>query len=209
MAGMNGERRPGGWWRGARAALCLAAAALAAAGCDGGGEAREAELALARTSLADDPSAALALARKGLAEANERGEPLDPRLLLVAAEACLRLDRRNDALQHATDALTAPDLDDDLKADLCWARGAALMGRYNELGDESDWRAANSTLERATEAGRHRLEAAMLLVGLQDLGNHSNPERQLKYARQVIALDTEGSKATLVKRLLEAKGLTP
>jgi hypothetical protein len=199
-------------WRSvaAAAALCLA---LSASGCGNADAEHEQAVAAARASLASDPSAALFQARSGIAARDAEGIPSDARLELIAAEACIRLDRRTEALDYATNGLTAADLDEDIRADLFWARGAALMGRYRELGDETDWRSANSTLEKATEAGHHRVDAAMALVGLQDLGNHANPERQLKYGRMVIELDrengAEGGKAALVRRLLESKGLTP
>ncbi len=183
---------------------------LAAGGCgDAATKADEKALVASRDTLATDPSAALFQAKAALADLHDRGLPDDPRLQLVAAEACLRLDRRTDALAYAEAGLAAGDLPADLRADLSWASGTALMGRFVELGSESDWRSANSTLEQGTEAGHHRLEAAFLLVGLQDLAGHSNPERQRKFARLVIELDTEGTQAGRVKRLLEARGLTP
>jgi len=193
---------------------CLALAlALVLAGCGGSGsEAHEKAVAAARASLAatpGNPSEALFKARDAIAKQAERSGEEDPRLDLIAAEACLQLDRRSEALEYATTGLTAADLEPDLRADLFWASGAATMGRYHEMNDEGDWRTANSLLEKATEAGHHQVDAAMALVGLQDLGNHRNDERKLKYARLVIALDKEGTKAQLVRRLLESQGLKP
>jgi hypothetical protein len=188
--------------------------ALLLGGCgNGAGAQRTATLEEGRAKLADDPSGALFLAKDAFAREREAGGAPHPELFLLAASACLRLERRNEAYDYASHGLAAEDLDDDLRADLLWARGAALMGRYRELGDEADWRAANTELEKATQAGSHRLDAAFLLVGLQDLGAHENTERQLRFARLVIELDSgegrDGSKAALVRALLEQKGLTP
>jgi len=220
MGEMKTERQVNGRPHGARSTaqavraatgiLTLAMLLLATSGCgDDASRAAEQAVAAARQALAGDPSAALFQAKAALQDLRGRNLPPDPRLHLIAAEACLRLERRNDALQFAADGLALDELDTDLRADLAWAHGTALMGRFTELGAESDWRSANSTLQDATEAGHHQVEAATLLVFLQDLGGHSNPERQLKFARMVLALDPGGPNAARVQKLLDSKGLTP
>ncbi len=195
------RRRAGRGWR-ARIVLC---AALSLAGCGAStGDERSQRLEEGRGKLESDPSAALFVARDAL---NRLGE--DPRLRLLAATACLRLERRTEALEAANAGLDADDLDDDLRADLEWARGTALAGHFQELSSDADWRAANTSLERATLAGSHRAEAAALLVLLQDLGRRGTPERQLRFARLLIQLEPDGETTARIRKLLEAKGLTP
>jgi len=180
----------------------LLLAALAA--CGPSAASRRADLlAEGQERLAEDPSAALQTATRGLVELGE-----DPRLELLAAQACLRLGRRGEALEHADKGL-AGELDDALRGDLSWAKGLALMARFRELQVEDDWRAANTTLEAATGSGSHRAEAAFLLVGLQDMGNHRDDQRQLKFARLLLQLDPDGAHGAETRAMLAAKGLTP
>jgi len=191
-----------------RSSFALAALLVLGLGLAGCGS-REAEQRADRLNeglakLDSDPSAALFIARDALAKQGE-----DPRLRLLAATACLRLERRSDALEYADQGLAAEDLDDDLRADLQWARGTALAGRFHEVHDLADWRAANSSLELATSAGNHRVQAATLLVLLQDLSGLGTPERQLKFARLVLQLEPEGKNATTVREALAKKGLQP
>jgi hypothetical protein len=191
--------------RSAFAFLVLLVLALAAPGCGSKTEEQRADrLQEGLAKLESDPSAALFIARDALSRQGE-----DPRLRLLAAMACLRLERRSNALEYADQGLQSEDLDDDLKADLQWARGTALAGRYHEVHDLSDWRAANTSLELATAAGGHRVQAATLLVALQDMSNLGTTDRQLKYARLVLQLEPDGKNAASVRALLESKGLKP
>jgi len=165
---------------------------------------RDARLAEGEARLADDPSAALQVARQALSESGP-----DPRLELLAAEACVKLGRRGDALTHAEQALATEDeLPDELAGDLSWFKGFALVGRYRDLHVEDDWRAANTVLEQAAASGNHRAEAAFLLVALQDQGNHRDDERQLRYARLLQQLDPDGPRMKSVREALEQKGLS-
>jgi hypothetical protein len=184
----------------------LCALAVAVGGCGGSAAAqRAASLAEGRAHLAEDPSAALHVATTAL---HEHGA--DARLELLAAEACLKLKRLSDALAHAERGLAAEEsLTAELAADLSWAQGKALMGRYREVASEEDWRAANAALERATDAGSHRAEAAFLLVALQDLGPHRDDERQLRFARVLQEVEPDGQLARDARALLEQKGLSP
>jgi hypothetical protein len=171
-------------------------------GCsDGGSEARSTAADEAERQLATDPSAALHTVRSALTD-----HGTDPALSLLAARACLALDRRSEALEHAQAGLDAEDLDEDTESELEWARGTALMGRFNELGSSADWRAANTALESGTRAGGRRVEAATLLVFLQDMGNLGTPARREKFAKLVYELDTEGKSAEKVRAYLAAWG---
>lgn len=195
-------RRPAGRDLPARLVLLALVVAL---GCGPSQAGQRADLlAEGQARLADDPSAALQIARQALAEHGS-----DPRLELLAAEACARLERRGDALAHAEQGLAAEDeLPDELAGDLSWFKGFALVGRYRELHVEDDWRAANTVLERAAASGSHRADAAFLLVALQDLGNHRDDERQLRYARLLQQLEPDGSRMEDVRAALERKGLS-
>jgi hypothetical protein len=82
------------------------------------------------------------------------------------------------------------------------------MGRFRELSSQDDWRAANTTLERATASGSHRADAAFLLVNLLDLGNHRDDARQLRFARLLVQLEPGGQRTADVRALLEQKGLS-
>jgi hypothetical protein len=165
---------------------------------------RAQKLAEGQEKLVDDPSAALQVARSALLEVGP-----DPELELLAANACLKLGRRSEALTHAEKGLADEDsLPDELAGDLAWVQGFALVGRYRDLHAEDDWRAANTILERAADNGSHRAEAAFLLVALQDLGNHRDDQRQLKYARLLQQLEPESPNLEAVRATLEKKGLT-
>jgi len=202
MADAGAGRAP---WRGCTAtrlgwvAVLLLSATL---GCsDGGAEARSTAADEAERQLATDASAALHTVRSALAD-----HGADPELSLLAARACLALDRRGEALDHAEAGLDAEDLDEDTEAELEWARGAALMGRFQELSISADWRGANTALESATRAGGRRVQAATLLVFLQDMGNLGTPARREKFAKLVYELDTEGKAAAKVRAYLAAWG---
>lgn len=190
-------------------ALLVVPVLLAPACADGTDAKLRAALASAQASLDANPSEALFLSKDALSKSAGHDAECDAQLALVAATACLRLERRNDALDYAQRGLQLDGLPPDVLADLNWARGTALMGRFKELGEEADWRTANTALEKGTEAGHHRVEAAALLVFLQDLGRHESTERQLKFARLVLALEPDGKQAALVRKLLESKGLSP
>ena len=183
--------------------LCALSSGLGACGPSAGSQIAE-RLAEGQAALADDPSAALQIARKALLELGE-----DPQLALLAATTCIQLGRRGEALTHAEQGLAGErELPEDVAADLAWAQGFALMGRYHDLHAEDDWRAANTTLERATTAGSHRAEAAFLLAALQDMGQHRDDERQLKYARLLAQLDPDGPRTAELRAVLEKKGLS-
>lgn len=158
----------------------------------------------ALAALDKDPSQALHLARGALAEFGP-----DARLSLVAGLACLRLDRRDEAILDAETGLADESASADLHADLSWVRGAALMARYRDLSADRDWRAANMSLENATEAGSHRLEAATALTFLQALGKLGTDDRLLRFAKLVFELAPDGPEATQVHALLDKKGLKP
>jgi hypothetical protein len=175
------------------------------AGCSDAAEsARTQAVDEARARLESDPAQALRVAKSALAE-----HGADPRLSLVAGLAHLRLEQRSEAIAQADAGLAVEDLPADLHADLSWVRGAGLMSRFRELSSQDDWRAANTALEDATEAGTHRAEAATALVFLQELGPLGTPERQLRFGRLLLQLAPESPAAARVRELLEAKGLTP
>jgi hypothetical protein len=184
--------------------VLLLSSAMASACGDAAATARAEALDQGRAVLAEDASRALFLARGALTE-----HGADARLSLLAAEACLALDRRNDALVHAEQGLSHEGLDEALAADLHYARGRSLMGRFKDLAAEADFRDANVALESATRSGSHRAEAATLLVGLQDLHGHRNDERQLKFARLLFQLEPDGAAAVKVRAMLAARGLEP
>ncbi len=179
---------------------------FAVAAC--GGE--NADLVEARQQVAalleeGDASKAWAHAKRTLGLFGEDGA-----LHLAAATACLRLERRSDAINHGTKGLAAlPEGDEssDLRADLYWARGAGFMGRYRDLMQEPDWGGANVDLEKATETGNHRAEAAFLVAVLQHMGGHENDERFLRFARMVMAWAPEGREADRIAEVLKARGL--
>lgn len=183
--------------------LLVALASLVACG-DGGAKARSDAEAAARAVLAENPSKALHLVNAAKAEHGS-----DARLALVEAEALTALDRRDDAIDAADDALSAEDLPEDVRADLNWWRGASLMKRFMELSSENDRRAANMALESASAAGSYRLKAATALVFLQAADLPRSQERLLRFARLVLELAPDSNEATQVKTLLDAKGLKP
>jgi hypothetical protein len=191
--GLPAGRRISGW---AVVWLCVALACS-----DEGAAARGMARDEAERQLLTDASAALHAARSALTEYGP-----DPALSLLAARACLALDRRGDALAHADAGLDAEDLDQDTEADLNWARGTALMGRFQELSNQIDWRGANRSLEMATRAGSRRVEAATLLVFLQDMGLLGSTTRRDKFAQLVYELDTGGKAAEQVRAYLAAQG---
>jgi hypothetical protein len=177
--------------------------ALLACG-DGGAKARGDAVAAARAVLAENPSQALHLVNEAKAEHGQ-----DARLELVEAEALTALDRRDEAIEATEEGLAVENLPEDLRADLSWWRGAALMKRYLELSSENDRRAANMSLETASAAGNYRLRAATALVFLQDPDQPSNQDRILRFARLVLQLAPDSNEATQVKALLDAHGLKP
>ncbi|MGQ0553936.1 MAG: hypothetical protein ACT4PU_12050 [Planctomycetota bacterium] len=191
--------------------VLLGWAVLCAGGC--ADSEREQELAKLVASgeaqlKARDASTALSIARSGLKRLGE-----DARLQLVAATACLQLERRSEAIAHADAGLLLDGdggqlLEADVRANLHWARGTAAMARYQDLKDESDWTAANSSLEAALAGGEHRAEAAFLLVVLQDQGGHDNLPRQERHARLVIELAPDSEYAKHTRALMAAKGIT-
>jgi hypothetical protein len=181
----------------------LLVALLTACG-DGGAKARADAGAAARAVLAENPSQALHLVKEAKAQHGS-----DPRLALVEAEALTALDRRDDAIEAAEEGLAVENLPDDLRADLSWWRGAALMKRYLELSSENDRRSANKSLETAAAAGAYRVKAATALVFLQDPDKPSNQDRILRFARLVLELAPGSNEATQVQAFLDAHGLKP
>ncbi len=153
----------------------------------------------------DEHSAALAGCMKTLADLGD-----DPRLQLLAAQACNGLQRRAEAIGHADQGLLLLDEGDPaLRGELQWAKGVGLVARFRDLGAEGDWRAANTSLEYATAAGGRRFDAAVLLAVIQDLGDHKNDERQLRFARLALELRPEAPDVAKLVALLESKGLAP
>ncbi|MHC5211635.1 MAG: hypothetical protein ACYTG2_13025 [Planctomycetota bacterium] len=184
--------------------LCLLGPALVAlSACGGEGIAPE-RVEEIRAAMDVDPSRALSMVR-----AADAGDGLSPRVALLGAEACLRLDRRDDALDWARRGLETPGLDEALECELLWAQGTALAGRYQELHTEADRRLANAVLERATAAGPRRADAAFLLAMLQDLGDEPDEARQLRYARLLFELEPDSTRAQQLRAHLESKGLSP
>ena len=171
---------------------------------DDGAKARADAVAAAKAVLAENPSKALHLMNEAKASHGS-----DAGLALVEAEALTALDRRDDAIDVADDALSAENLPEDVRADLNWWRGASLMKRYIELSSENDRRAANMALESASGAGSYRIKAATALVFLQAADLPRSQERLLRFARLVQELAPDSNEATQVKALLEAKGLKP
>lgn len=161
--------------RGIPAALAWVLALVACG--PAGPEAQTAALEQSRTALAaGDASAALAAARAGLGVT-----PDAPELRLAAAQACLRLERWSEAIEHASAGRAAAPAP-GLLADLHWGEGKAAMGRFRQLGSEPDWRMANVALESATEGpGAHSAEAALLLVLLQELSPRGSTERMARF----------------------------
>jgi hypothetical protein len=186
-----------------RPRVTLLVIALLACG-DGGAKARTDAVAAARAVLADNPSQALHLVNEAKVQHGS-----DPRLALVEAEALTALDRRDDAIEAAEEGLAVENLPADLRADLSWWRGAALMKRYLELSSENDRRSANMSLETASAAGAYQLKAATALVFLQDPEQPSGQDRILRFARVVLQLAPDSNEATQVKALLDAHGLKP
>jgi hypothetical protein len=184
-------------------ALVVLLLLLAACG-DPHADARAAALAQAQSELAADPAAALRTAKVAL---HEHGA--DPALSLLAGLAHLALEQRNEAIAEADAGLSAEGLTPEMRAELCWVRGSALMSRFLELSSPDDWRSANTALETATTAGAYRVRAATALVFLQTLGTLGNQDRLLKFARLVLQLEPEGESAQKVSALLEQKGLKP
>ena len=184
-------------------ALAALLAALVAACSDPEAEAlaaRRAELDAARSD-GTDASGRLHLARDAVSEHGD-----DPALLLVGAEALLELRRFEEAADWADRGLAGAGEDEDLTADLNWARGSAHFGVFGELQEADAWRSANSDLERATRAGRHRADAAYLLTRMQGLGGHGSDARREKFGRFFLQLEGQGKRADAVRELLEAGG---
>jgi len=188
---------PAGRGRAWRIGLCLCAALACS---DGKAAVRRAAVEEAERLLATDASAALHAAKAALVE-----HASDPSLSLLAARACMVLDRHNEALEFAEQALDTDDLEQDVKAELNWVRGGALMGRFRDLGSDVDWRAANAALEAGTVAGGHRVEAAALLVFLQDLSHLGSETRRARFAAMVERLDQDGDVAEKVRAYLDAQ----
>ena len=186
-----------------RPVFALLLVGLVACG-DGGAKARADATAAARAVLAENPSKALHLVNEAKAAHGS-----DARLALVEAEALTALDRRDDAIDVADDALSAENLPEDVRADLNWWRGASLMKRFMELSAENDRRAANMALESASAAGSYRLKAATALVFLQVADLPRSQDRLLRFARMVQELAPESDEAKQVQALLDAKGLKP
>lgn len=188
------ERLVRSWWVG------LAALALAC------GAAEDPGLQTARdegtTALASgDDSMALKVARRALTTLGDDGE-----LLLVAGTASLNLKRFNDAVDFAGRGL-ALAAEAQLTANLRWLQGKALLGRFNDLHDEDDWRRSNVALESAVLTGDHRADAALMLVLLQDMSDRGDADRQLRYARELVAMAPGSPEASKVTAYLKQQGI--
>jgi hypothetical protein len=83
------------------------------------------------------------------------------------------------------------------------------MQRFRDLSSDADWRAANMSLENATQAGSHKLEAATALTFLQAADTLGTDERLLRFARLTLQLGPDTENAKQVQALLDAKGLKP
>jgi thioredoxin-like negative regulator of GroEL len=172
------------------------------AGCEGEGpDPAVAARGAAREQLAaGEASAALSTVRRALAAGSE-----DPELRLVAAEACLALERWSEVLDHVVPALDG-GVTGDLAADLRWAEGKACLNRYEGVRDETDWRRANSSLEVASGAGDHRVEAAAMLVIMHHTHEDGDPARKRRFAELVTTLAPDSQEAKTVSALLGADG---
>ncbi|RKY22197.1 MAG: hypothetical protein DRQ55_01830 [Planctomycetota bacterium] len=179
--------------------LCLGLG-LSSCGEDVPDVALEAEASAQQQLLDGEPSAALATCRKALAGGAE-----SPGLRLAAATACLDLKRLSDALSHARVGLNDRRTSGPIRADLSWAEGKAALLRYRELSDETDWRRANSSLETASEAGEHRLEAATLLVIMQHTHPRGDAARKARFAALVRELAPDSKEAATVARLMQSE----
>lgn len=182
--------------------LAVVALLLGAPACaDPAADARAAAVAAAREALAaDDASEALRLSKEAL---NDHGD--DPALRETAAAACVALERYADAATHARAGLDAEPDDADLVADLEFQFGKASLGRYRGVRAAKDWSVANLALQRATDAGRHRVEAATLLVAMQFMDGRNNRARAEKYAELVQQLQPDGASARTVAKILAAE----
>ena len=183
----------------------LLLAGLGTAGCGSGTESelREVRAAAHARFAAQDWSGVLALARGALDRLGG-----DAELESLAALACLRLDRRSEALTLADTALARDGLSAELQAHLSWARGAALMQRFRELQSLDDWRLANQALEGGTLAGDYRVESATALVALQTMSGLGDTERMLRFARLVRELAPASESDRQVTALLERQGVS-
>lgn len=186
-----------------RRGSCLLVLALWAAGC---GPADDPALQSARddaaAALADgDASKALQLSRRALTISGD-----DAELMLLAGTAALDLKRFSDAADYADRALPLA-ASSELKADVRWLQGKALMGRFTELHNEDDWRQANVSLEPATSAGHHRTDAALMLVVLQDMSPRGDAARQLRFARELLVFAPDSAEANTVSAYLKQRGI--
>lgn len=151
---------------------------------------------------AGDDSAALQMARGALID-----HPGDPLLLLGAAEACIGLQRFDEAADYAAKGLPAAEGDATLSADLSWAEGSAHFALYLQLQSPEDWRLANSALERGTSAaGTRRLEAIYSLVRMQGLGGMGSDSRRDKFGRLFLQLEPAGERADKVREIMGSGG---
>ena len=189
-----GERLVRSCWVG------LAALALACGAAEDPGLQTARDEGTAALGSGDD-SMALKIARRALTTLGDDGE-----LLLVAGTASLNLKRFSDAVDLAGRGLSlsgAPAL----TANLRWLQGKALLGRFNDLHDEDDWRRANVALASAVLTGDHRIDAALMLVLLQDMSDRGDAERQQRYARELISLAPGSPEATKVTAYLKQQGI--
>ncbi len=190
--------------RRARSRLALGAALALALACgDPAAEARDAALTAARDSLAaGDASDALLTAGRALKE-----HGADPRLRLAAAEACLALERFDEASDHADEGLVGGDADATTRVDLEWAKGKAHLALFLQLRADDHWRTANSALERGTgSAGTRRADAAYALVRMQGLDGMGGDARREKFGRLFLQLEPDGDRADTVRELLGEGG---
>lgn len=179
--------------------LCASLLALSACG-DPAAEGFQLRLDSIQEALAaGENSAALRKARSVLVE-----QPDSSVAGLGAAQACLGLDRFNEAADYATTGLEHAGQDSTLVADLHWAQGKAFLALYLQLQAEADWRTANSALERGADpAGTHRADAAYALVRMQGLGGLGSDGRRDRFSQMFLKIEPSGARADTVRALTD------
>ena len=185
-------------------ALLITVALFGLGACsDPAAEAIHSDLTAIQESLdASDDSGALRGARRALTS-----HPDSPELQLAAALACIGLKRYGEAADYAEAGLADKPKDAAVVADLQWALGSTHLALYVQLGEDDDWRLANSTLERATSlSGNFRANAAYALVRMQGLGGMGSEVRRDKFGRLFLELEPDGEKADKVRALMAAEG---
>lgn len=202
--GSRGAGRPASVASAVAWTLVVVLALLPGCGDDSSAAAAQAASESQQALAEGDASGALHLATRGLARHGEHAA-----LLEAAAAACNALDRPTDASDYALRGLDVVGDDEELAADLTFQRGRAAFAVFRELGKPADWSKADTLLADASSMGRHRAEAASLVVALQFLGGHHNDERARQFARLVDEVDPGGTYAGTVHKMLALQGLEP